>query len=90
MLLFIHREFTFCILTFDRAVNQGFLGMMFQQCKQDDSLAGLTSGSRSCELLAERMHRRYEIIYTRLPTSGGQSHSYGQSWLASAQRVVAK
>ena len=51
-----------------------FWDRMFQMCKQEDSSRGLTSGSRSHESRTGRTHWRYEIIYTRIPTSDGLSH----------------
>ena len=52
---------------------------MFQLCKLEDSLCGLTSGSRSWKSWPRRMHRHYEIICTRVPTSRQSViESYGQ------------
>ena len=55
---------------------------MFQPCKLEDSLRGLTSGSKSRESRTKRMRRRYEIIYIRVLTvsqSIGRAASHGHN-----------
>ena len=45
-----------------------FWDRMFLLCKQEDSLQGWKSGNKPHKSQAKRMHRRYKIIYTQVPT----------------------